>query len=105
MKLPGINLAYSASNRSASIRPTVSPFVLREEPEGAPNRSALSRSDRDPYLAFSAMLLAGLDGVQEREKIHPGDPIDKNLYDLPPEEAKKVPNVCSSPRAGAGNAQ
>jgi glutamine synthetase len=40
------------------------------------------------------MLLAGLDGIQN--KIHPGDPIDKNLYDLPPEEAKKVPNVCSS---------
>jgi len=48
----------------------------------------------NPYLAFSAMLLAGLDGVQN--KIHPGDAIDKNLYDLPPEEAKKVPNVCSS---------
>src|SRR5262249_25081068 len=43
---------------------------------------------------FSAMMMAGLDGVQN--KIHPGDPVDKNLYDLPPEEAKKVPNVCSS---------
>jgi glutamine synthetase len=40
------------------------------------------------------MLMAGLDGVQN--KIHPGDPIDKNLYDLPPSQAKKVPNVCSS---------
>jgi glutamine synthetase len=46
------------------------------------------------YMAFSALLMAGLDGVQN--KIHPGDPVDKNLYDLPPEEAKKVPNVCSS---------
>ena len=46
------------------------------------------------YLAFAAMLMAGLDGVQN--KIHPGDPIDKNMYDLPPEEAAKVPHVCSS---------
>ena len=48
----------------------------------------------NPYLAFAAMLMAGLDGVQN--KIHPGDPVDKNLYDLPPEERKKVPNVCAS---------
>ena len=48
----------------------------------------------NPYLAFAAMLMAGLDGVQN--KIHPGDPIDKNLYDLPASQAKKVPNVCSS---------
>ncbi len=48
----------------------------------------------NPYLAFAAMLMAGLDGVQN--KIHPGDPVDKNLYELPPEEAKKVPSVCHS---------
>ena len=48
----------------------------------------------NPYLAFAAMLMAGLDGMQN--KIHPGDPMDKNLYDLPPEEAAKVPTVCSS---------
>ena len=48
----------------------------------------------NPYLAFSAMMLAGLDGIQN--KIHPGDPLDKNLYDLPPEEAKNVPEVCYS---------
>ena len=54
----------------------------------------------NPYLAFTAMMMAGLDGMQN--KIHPGDPIDKNLYDLPPEEAKKVPNVCSVARHGAG---
>ncbi|HBZ29578.1 MAG TPA: glutamine synthetase, partial [Nitrosomonas nitrosa] len=45
-------------------------------------------------LAFTALLMAGLDGIQN--KIHPGDPMDKNLYDLPPEEASKVPNTCSS---------
>ena len=46
------------------------------------------------YLAFSAMMMAGLDGVQN--KIHPGDPIDKNLYDLSPEEDAKIPTVCAS---------
>jgi glutamine synthetase len=46
------------------------------------------------YLGFAAMLMAGLDGVQN--KIHPGDPIDKNMYDLPPAQAKKVQHVCSS---------
>jgi glutamine synthetase len=47
-------------------------------------------------MAFAAMLMAGLDGIQNR--IHPGDPIDKNLYDLPPEELKEVPTVCGSLR-------
>ena len=50
----------------------------------------------NPYLAFAAMLMAGLDGIQN--KIHPGDPMDKNLYDLPPEELKDVPTVCGSLR-------
>ena len=84
-----INLAYSARNRSASIRiPYVSSPKARRIEVRFPDPTA------NPYLAFSAMLMAGLDGIQN--KIHPGDPIDKNLYDLPPEEAKKVPNVCSS---------
>ncbi|HEX2519669.1 MAG TPA: glutamine synthetase, partial [Castellaniella sp.] len=48
----------------------------------------------NPYLAFSALMMAGLDGVQN--KMHPGDPADKNLYDLPPEEDAKIPTVCSS---------
>ncbi len=84
-----INLAYSARNRSASIRiPYVSNAKGRRIEVRFPDPTANS------YLAFSAMLMAGLDGVQN--KIHPGDPIDKNLYDLPPSQAKKVPNVCSS---------
>jgi glutamine synthetase len=48
----------------------------------------------NPYLAFAAMLMAGLDGVQN--KIHPGEPMDKNLYDLEPEEAAKIPHPCAS---------
>ena len=84
-----INLAYSARNRSASVRiPFVNSDKARRIEVRFPDPTA------NPYLAFTAMLMAGLDGVQN--KIHPGDPMDKNLYDLPPEEAKKVPNVCSS---------
>ncbi|MCC7546844.1 MAG: type I glutamate--ammonia ligase [Burkholderiales bacterium] len=84
-----INLAYSARNRSASVRiPFVSGDKARRIEVRFPDPTA------NPYLTFAAMLMAGLDGVQN--KIHPGDPMDKNLYDLPPEEARKVPNVCSS---------
>src|SRR3546814_16624046 len=50
----------------------------------------------NPYLCYAALLMAGLDGIQN--KIHPGDPMDKNLYDLPPEELSEVPTVCSSLR-------
>jgi glutamine synthetase len=88
-------LAYSARNRSASCRiPIVSsPKAKRVEvrfPDPACN----------PYLGFAAMLMAGLDGIQN--KIHPGDPMDKNLYDLPPEELKDVPTVCGSLREAIG---
>jgi glutamine synthetase type I len=84
-----INLAYSARNRSASCRiPFVSNPKARRVEVRFPDPTA------NAYLAFSAMLMAGLDGVQN--KIHPGDPIDKDLYHLPPEEAAKVPQVCSS---------
>jgi len=84
-----INLAYSARNRSASCRiPHVANPKARRVEVRFPDATA------NPYFAFAAMLMAGLDGVQN--KIHPGDPIDKNLYDLPPEERKKVPNVCAS---------
>ena len=90
-----INLAYSARNRSAACRiPYVASAKARRVEVRFPDPTA------NPYLAFAAMLMAGLDGVQN--KIHPGDPIDKNLYDLPPEQAKKVPNVVLVARHGAG---
>ncbi len=84
-------LAYSARNRSASCRIpfTSSPKAKRVEIR-FPDPTA------NPYLAFSAMLMAGLDGIQN--KIHPGDPMDKDLYELPPEELKDVPTVCASLR-------
>ncbi len=84
-----IKLAYSASNRSASIRiPHVSsPKAVRVEarfPDPAAN----------PYLAFAALLMAGLDGIQN--KMHPGEAADKNLYDLPPEEEALIPTVAEN---------
>jgi glutamine synthetase len=84
-----INLAYSARNRSVACR---IPFVTSDKARRVEVR--FPDPTTNPYFAFAAMLMAGLDGVQN--KIHPGDPLDKNMYDLPPEEAKKVPNVCSS---------
>jgi glutamine synthetase len=84
-----VMLAYSARNRSASIRiPHVTSPKARRIEVRFPDPLA------NPYLAFSALLMAGLDGIQN--KIHPGDAMDKNLYDLPPEEAKAIPTVCSS---------
>ena len=89
-------LAYSSRNRSASCRIPVasSPKAKRVEVR-FPDPSA------NPYLAFAAMLMAGLDGI--RNKIDPGDPIDKNLYDLPPRELKKIPTVCGSLREALAN--
>lgn len=84
-----VMLAYSARNRSASIRiPFVSSAKAKRIETRFPDPTA------NPYLAFAALLMAGLDGVQN--KIHPGDAADKNLYDLPPEEGKNIPTVCSS---------
>ena len=84
-----INLAYSARNRSASCR---IPYV--SNPKGRRVEVRFPDPTANSYLAFAAMMMAGLDGVQN--KIHPGEPIDKNLYDLEPEEAAKVPTVCHS---------
>lgn len=84
-----VMLAYSARNRSASIRiPYVTNPKARRIEVRFPDPTA------NPYFAFTAMMMAGLDGIQN--KIHPGDAMDKNLYDLPPEEAKNIPTVCSS---------
>ncbi len=82
-------LAYSARNRSASIR---IPFVAN--PRGRRVEVRFPDPTANPYLAFSALMMAGLDGIQN--KIHPGDAMDKNLYDLPPEELSDIPTVCSS---------
>lgn len=82
-------LAYSARNRSAAIRiPHVSNPKARRIEVRFPDPTA------NPYLAFAAMMMAGLDGIQK--KIHPGMPMDKDLYDLPPEELIDVPTVSNS---------
>ncbi|MDP5241139.1 type I glutamate--ammonia ligase [Uliginosibacterium sp. 31-16] len=84
-----VKLAYSARNRSASIRiPHVQSDKARRIETRFPDPLA------NPYLCFSALMMAGLDGVQN--KIHPGEPADKNLYDLPPEEDALIPTVCAS---------
>ncbi|WP_121784842.1 glutamate--ammonia ligase, partial [Pseudomonas aeruginosa] len=84
-----VMLAYSARNRSASIRiPVVASTKARRIEVRFPDPLA------NPYLAFAAQLMAGLDGIIN--KIHPGDAMDKNLYDLPPEEAKEIPTVATS---------
>ncbi len=84
-------LAYSSRNRSASCR---IPHVA--SPKGKRIEIRFPDPSANPYLAFSAMLMAGLDGIQNR--IHPGDPMDKNLYDLPPAELEGIPTVCGSLR-------
>jgi glutamine synthetase len=84
-----VKLAYSAKNRSASIRiPHVASDKARRVEVRFPDPIA------NPYLAFTAMMMAGLDGVQN--KIHPGEPATKDLYHLSPEENAAIPTVCSS---------
>ena len=84
-----VMLAYSARNRSASIRiPVVTSPKARRIEVRFPDPAA------NPYLCFAALLMAGLDGI--KNKIHPGEAMDKNLYDLPPEEAKEIPQVAGS---------
>ena len=84
-------LAYSARNRSASVR---IPWV--SSPKGKRLEVRFPDAAGNPYLTFAALLMAGLDGIEN--KIHPGDPMDKDLYDLPPEELKDIPTVCGSLR-------
>ncbi|GMR07904.1 MAG: glutamate--ammonia ligase [Gammaproteobacteria bacterium] len=84
-----VMLAYSARNRSASIR---IPYVTN--PKARRIEVRFPDCTANPYLAFAAMMMAGLDGI--KNKINPGDAMDKDLYDLPPEEEAKIPQVCSS---------
>jgi glutamine synthetase len=86
-----VKLAYSSRNRSASIR---IPYV--SSPKGKRIEVRFPDPMGNPYLTFVALLMAGLDGIEN--KIDPGAPMDKNLYDLPPREQKKVPEVCGSLR-------
>ncbi|QCB53507.1 type I glutamate--ammonia ligase [Sphingopyxis sp. PAMC25046] len=84
-------LAYSSRNRSASCR---IPYGAGAKAKRVEFRFPDAMAN--PYLCYSALLMAGLDGIQN--KIHPGDAMDKNLYDLPPEELSEVPTVCGSLR-------
>jgi glutamine synthetase len=84
-------LAYSARNRSASCR---IPFV--NNPKGKRVEVRFPDAASNPYLAFSAMLMAGLDGI--KNKIHPGEAMDQDLYELSPNELKDIPTVCGSLR-------
>ena len=91
-----VKLAYSARNRSASIR---IPHV--GSPKGKRIEVRFPDPMGNPYLTFVAMLMAGIDGINN--KIDPGPPADKNLYDLPPREQKKIPEVCGSLREALEN--
>ncbi|HRC36842.1 MAG: type I glutamate--ammonia ligase [Rubrivivax sp.] len=84
-----VKLAYSARNRSASIR---IPYVAN--PKGRRIEARFPDPLMNPYLGFAALLMAGLDGVEN--KIHPGEAATKDLYHLPPEEDAKIPTVCAS---------
>jgi glutamine synthetase len=88
-------LAYSARNRSASIR-----IPWTQSPKAKRIETRFPDPSCNPYLAMSALLMAGLDGI--KNKIHPGEPADKDLYDLPPEELANIPTVCGSLREAIG---
>jgi glutamine synthetase len=90
-----VMLAYSSRNRSASIR-----IPFGSSPKAKRIEARFPDPMANPYLAFAALLMAGLDGIEN--KIHPGDAMDKDLYDLPPAEAKKIPQVCGSLREALG---
>ena len=91
-------LAYSSRNRSASCR---IPYGAGEKAKRVEFRFPDAMAN--PYLAYSALLMAGLDGIQNR--IHPGEAMDKNLYDLPPAELVDVPTVCGSLREALDRAR
>src|SRR5690625_320915 len=93
--IPGFDapvlLAYSARNRSASVR-----IPWTESPKAKRIETRFPDPAANPYLTFAALLMAGLDGIENR--IHPGEAADKDLYDLPPEELAGIPTVCGSLR-------
>ncbi len=91
-----VMLAYSARNRSASVR-----IPWTASPNGKRLEVRFPDPMANPYLAYSALLMAGLDGI--KNKIHPGDAMDKDLYDLPPAEAAAIPQVCGSLREALEN--
>ncbi len=91
-----VKLAYSSRNRSASIR---IPWV--SSPKAKRLEARFPDPMGNPYLTFTALLMAGLDGIENR--IDPGPAMDKNLYDLPPQEQKNVPEVCGSLREALEN--
>ncbi len=84
-------LAYSSRNRSASIR---IPYIIGGNPKAIRIEVRFGDPTANPYLYFAALLMAGLDGI--KNKIHPGDPSNKDLYDLEPEEEAEIPKVCYS---------
>jgi glutamine synthetase len=89
-------LAYSVRNRPASCR-----IPLASSPKGKRVEVRYPDPLCNPYLGFAAMLMAGLDGI--KNKLNPGEPTDKDLYDLPPKELKKIPTVCGSLREALMN--
>ena len=89
-------LAYSARNRSASCR-----IPFGQSPKAKRVEVRFPDPLANPYLGFAAMLMAGLDGI--KNKIHPGEPMDKDLYELPKEELKLIPTVCGSLREALEN--
>ena len=84
-------LAYSARNRSASCR-----IPFGQSPKSKRVEVRFPDPLANPYLGFAAMLMAGIDGI--KNKLHPGEAMDKDLYELPPEELKEIPTVCGSLR-------
>jgi glutamine synthetase len=89
-------LAYSSRNRSASCR-----IPVTNNPKAKRVEVRFPDPGANPYLAFAAMLMAGVDGI--KNKVHPGEAMDKNLYDLPPRELKRIPTVCGSLREALSN--
>ena len=85
-----VNLAYSQGNRSASVRIPLS----GDNPKAKRLEFRCPDATSNPYLAFAAMLCAGIDGI--KNKIHPGEPLDKNIYELSPEELSKIPSTPGS---------